>query len=166
MRAISRVVLTFASLMAVLAAGGVRLAEAGINVWTSNGPEDGVIRALAIDPVTPSTLYAGTQGGGVFKSVDSGGSWTVMNSGLANADVRALAIDPLTPTVVYAGTYGGGVFRSTNGGGSWSPVNSGLPSDTYVNALVIDPLTPSTVLTTVSPKALMAGATGAPSIPA
>jgi hypothetical protein len=31
--------------------------QAGINVWTSHGPE-GVVRALAIDPTTPRTLYA------------------------------------------------------------------------------------------------------------
>jgi photosystem II stability/assembly factor-like uncharacterized protein len=26
------------------------------------------VRALAIDPATPATLYAGTEGGGVFKT--------------------------------------------------------------------------------------------------
>src|SRR2546422_8267798 len=31
--------------------------------------------ALAIDPQTPSTLYAGTRGG-LFKSIDGGISWT------------------------------------------------------------------------------------------
>jgi hypothetical protein len=48
---------------------GISQAEsvsAGLNVWTSNGPEGGSINALAIDPVTPTTLYAGTLGGGVF----------------------------------------------------------------------------------------------------
>jgi len=42
------------------------VAEAGRNVWTTGGPEGGDIRALAVDPVTPTTLYAGTFGGGVF----------------------------------------------------------------------------------------------------
>jgi hypothetical protein len=36
------------------------------NVWTSIGPEGGIISLLAIDPATPTTLYAGTNGGGVF----------------------------------------------------------------------------------------------------
>ena len=40
------------------------------NVWTSIGPEGGSINTLAINPVTPTTLYAGT-GGGVFKSTAS-----------------------------------------------------------------------------------------------
>jgi hypothetical protein len=42
------------------------IVSAGSNVWTSYGPEGGTIYALAIDPQTPSTLYAGTWGGGVF----------------------------------------------------------------------------------------------------
>ena len=83
--------------------------SAGTNVWTSNGPEGGTIRALAIDPATPTTLYAGTYGG-VFKSTDGGGSWSAVNTGLTNTEVSALAIDPATPTTLYAGTYGGSVF--------------------------------------------------------
>ncbi len=39
--------------------------SAGINVWTSHGPKGGNINALAIDPQTPTTLYAGTSGSGV-----------------------------------------------------------------------------------------------------
>jgi hypothetical protein len=33
-------------------------AQAGVNVWTSHGPEGGDVRALAIYPVMPSMLYA------------------------------------------------------------------------------------------------------------
>ena len=101
-------------------------AEGGINSWTSNGPEGGWIVALAIDPVTPATLYAGTYLGGVFKSTDGGGSWSAVNIGLPNDSyLSALAVDPQTPTTLYAGT-AHGVFKSTNGGGSWSAVNTGL----------------------------------------
>ena len=78
--------------------------SAGVNTWTSNGPDGGDVRALAIDPANPATLYAGTSGGGVFKSTDGGGSWTVINTGLTSTDVRALAIDPANPATVYAGT--------------------------------------------------------------
>ena len=31
-------------------------AEAGVNVWTTNGPHSETINALAIDPQTPTTL--------------------------------------------------------------------------------------------------------------
>ena len=39
------------------------------------------VLALAIDPATPATLYAGT-GGGVFKSTNGGGEWGAVNTGL------------------------------------------------------------------------------------
>ncbi|SRR6266487_427784 len=54
------------------------------------------ITALAVDPLTPTTLYAGTQGGGVFKSTDGGTSWSP--TGLTNAIVSALAINPQSPS--------------------------------------------------------------------
>ncbi len=62
------------------------------------------VYALAINPATPATLYAGTDGGGVFKSTDSGGTWTAANTGLTNLTVYALAINPATPATLYAGT--------------------------------------------------------------
>jgi len=95
-----------------------------------------LISALAIDPLTPTTLYAGTPGG-VFKSTDGGTSWSA--SGLVN--ISALAIDPLTPTTLYAGSSVlGGVFKSTDGGVSWNATGS-LPGAVFV----FDPLTPTTL---------------------
>src|SRR5437762_1254015 len=106
--------------------------------WISNGPP-GTVNAIAIDPQTPTTLYAGTLGGGVFKSSNGGGSWTAINTGLTNLALRALAIDPQTPATVYAGTDGGNVFKSTNGGGNWTSIPTGAFG---VYALAIDPQTP------------------------
>ena len=40
--------------------------------------------ALAIDPATPTTLYAGTWDGGVFKSTNGGGNWSAVNTGLTD----------------------------------------------------------------------------------
>jgi len=69
------------------------------------------IHTLGVDPVMPTTLYAGTAPGGVHNSTDSGVTWTPINAGLANQDVVSLAIDPLSPGILYAGTAGGGMFR-------------------------------------------------------
>ena len=84
---------------------------------------EAVLYALAIDPVTPSILYAGTTHDGVFKSTNGGGNWSAVNTGLTLGAVYALAIDPVTPTIVYAGTESD-VFKSTNGGGNWSLVHT------------------------------------------
>jgi photosystem II stability/assembly factor-like uncharacterized protein len=99
------------------------------------------VYALAVDPTTPATLYAGTERG-VFKSTDEGANWTI--NGLLGVIVRALVIDPTTPATLYAGTEGGGVFQSTDAAASWTAVNAGLTS-TYVLALAIDPINPDTL---------------------
>ena len=131
------------------------------NVWTSNGPAGRGVVALAIDPVTPATLYAATGLTGVFKSTDSGMSWSDINNGLHGSfgapnfyeiGVVALAIDPATPSTLYAGELEefAGAFKSTDAGASWSEIEAGLPtsgspSAPHVTALAIDPLTPTTL---------------------
>ncbi len=132
------------SLLALLMIPGwPNTVSAGFNVWTSNGPEGGIINALAVDPQTPDIIYAGT-GGGVFKSTDGGASWSAINNGLTNTYVNALALDPQTPTIIYAGTGGGSVFKTTDGGVSWSAIKHGL-TNTDVNALALDPQTPAII---------------------
>src|SRR5438093_7601673 len=75
-----------------------------------------VITALAIDPLTPTTLYAWTNGGGLFKSTDGGANWSA--TGLNNISLRALAIDPIIQTTMYAGADGGALL-SRIGGAAW-----------------------------------------------
>jgi len=102
---------------------------------------------LAIDPVTPTTLYVGLDLDGVFKSTDAGGSWTAINNGLADLSTLALLVDPVTPTTLYAGFYPrntGGVSKSTDAGGNWTAINDGL-TDRFVHLLLVDPVTPTTL---------------------
>jgi hypothetical protein len=68
------------------------------------------IEALALDPQTPTIVYAGTFGGGVFKSTDEGTSWIA--TGLPNIGVGALALDSIVGLTLYAGTFRRGVFVS------------------------------------------------------
>jgi len=70
---------------------------AGVGKWTSNGPGRADVISLAIDPSRPATLYAGTNGSGVFKSTDGGGNWAAVSTGLTSSTVSALAIDPSAP---------------------------------------------------------------------
>jgi hypothetical protein len=60
---------------------------------------------LAINPVTPSTLYSLTSKG-IFKSIDGGINW--INTGaLSSFDIHELAFDPANPSTMYAGGSGG-----------------------------------------------------------
>ena len=107
---------------------------------SSPGPTDtNFVNALAIDPLTPRTVYAGTYGDGVFRSLDGGDTWHAI--GPAGAVGWALAIDPTSPSKVYVGTQNG-VFRSLNGGGSWQAIG---PTNEVVWALAIDPTTTATL---------------------
>lgn len=98
----------------------------------------GKVNALVITSSPPAIkLYAGTSKG-VFKSIDTGDTFTAANTGLTELNVTALAASPASQDTIYAGTKGGGVFKSTNSGGTWSAVNSGL-TDLTVSALAIAP---------------------------
>jgi hypothetical protein len=57
----------------------------------------------------PSTIYAGTNGSGVFKSVDGGGTWASFNNGLTANRILSLAIDRTRKTL-HAGSSGNSVF--------------------------------------------------------
>ena len=77
------------------------MAQAGANQWTSIGPSGAHVFALAVDPDTPGTLYAGTADG-LFKSEDSGMNWTAAD--LNGVSVGDLAVDPRSKVTVYAVT--------------------------------------------------------------
>jgi hypothetical protein len=67
-----------------------------------------------MDPLTPTTLYAGTTNG-VFASDDAGQTWSVTTNGLSSRNVASLAIDALTfPPKLYAGMFGTNSFGGTN----------------------------------------------------
>jgi hypothetical protein len=89
----------------------------GYGVAKSNNSGDTWVRldtgsypatALAIDPNTPATLYAGTSNGGVFKTFDAGTTWAPANPGLVRqTPILALLVDYVTPSTVYAGLQSG-----------------------------------------------------------
>ena len=77
------------------------------------------VRAYAYS-TPPNIVYAGLEGGGVFKSTNGGATWSAFNSGFPNpltTNVRAL-LTSSTGTTVFAGT-DAGLYKST--GGAWQP---------------------------------------------
>src|SRR3989475_528598 len=130
--------------------GGVFKSIDGGHTWSNSSrgmPTNPDIYSLAIDPKTPSTLYAGNYDGGVYKSLDGGATWTAtMSPPLSNPKVYSLAIDPQTTSTVYVGMAYSGLYKSTDGGGTWNAATTGMPVTTCgLHALAIDPVTPSTV---------------------
>ena len=101
--------------------------------WFSIGPRNvnGRVKALAVHPTDPNTVYAGAASGGVWKSTDGGQTWDSLWNMQESLAVGAIAIAPSATQTVYVGSgewtptfgasYGGaGVYVSTDGGGTWS----------------------------------------------
>ncbi|HYI19717.1 MAG TPA: hypothetical protein VD836_13475 [Solirubrobacteraceae bacterium] len=85
------------------------------------------VRAIAHGS-PPTTVYAGLEGGGVFRSTTGGATWSSFNSGFPNpltTNVRAL-LTSSAGTTVYAGT-DAGLYKST--GGAWQPLAQGAEAD-------------------------------------
>ncbi|MCX6165848.1 MAG: LamG domain-containing protein, partial [Ignavibacteriae bacterium] len=61
-------------------------------------------------------LFAGLDGGGVYRSTNNGDNWSVVNNGFSNLYVKSLLI---SGTNVFAGMIGG-VYISTNNGTNWT----------------------------------------------
>jgi photosystem II stability/assembly factor-like uncharacterized protein len=111
--------------------------------WSAIGPPGGELDFVAIAPSNPTTVYASSRFGGVFRSNNGATSWDPTIEGLPTAQVQCLAISPNDPKTVYAGTVSG-AFKSTDGGVTWAPLGGGLPSG-IVNSIVVDPSSGSTV---------------------
>lgn len=108
------------------------------------------LTALAVDPITPSIVYAGVEesGGpseerGVYKSTDTGETWSRMVNGLTD-NVYSLAIHPITPTTVFAGT-SNGTFKTVDGAATWTASNTDQEAFETIFGLIIDPGAPDTV---------------------
>jgi hypothetical protein len=91
--------------------------------WSSG---QGRTSAVAIDPLDTNTIYVGSPAGGIWKSTDSGTTWTPLSDDLPQIGISGIAIDH--PSVgnltVYiatgdkdgSDTYSIGVLKSVNGG--------------------------------------------------
>lgn len=124
--------------------------DSGAN-WnpTGAGGESLTRMRLAIDPVSPSTLYTtmgdSVMGGTVLKTTTGGMSWTPANTGLPMMTfLYSIAIDPTAPSTLYVGTQSQGVYKTVDGAAHWAPANTGLPSN-VVGALAVAASNPMTI---------------------
>jgi photosystem II stability/assembly factor-like uncharacterized protein len=128
--------------------------------WQSVGPVNvsGRIGVLAIHPSNGDMLYAGTTGGGVWRTTNGGATWTALMSEELSLAIGGLAIAASDPNVLYAATgewtagigapvdpvtKGVGVYRTANAGADWD-LCAPIPSD-MCSAVAIDPTYPSRV---------------------
>lgn len=121
--------------------GGVYKSVDGGRRWSaaSRGLDDLAVLTLAMDPVSPKVLYAGTDSG-VFVSRDGAETWARPRPVMPDRNIRSLAVMPNRPTVLYAATEQG-VLWSWDGGTSWAPRGAGIASRD-IRVLRLDPSNP------------------------
>ncbi|MBL0176812.1 MAG: T9SS type A sorting domain-containing protein [Ignavibacteria bacterium] len=108
--------------------------------WVSAGPLNiaGRVRALAIHPSNPNTIFAASASGGVWKTTNFGNEWFPISDQLPALACGAIAIDRNNPDRIFLGTgepitmtstthgfgspayYGVGVIRTDDGGANWT----------------------------------------------
>lgn len=128
------------------------------------GPADEVF-GLAIDPVTPNTLYAGSgtgsnSGGKVFKTTDGADNW-VQGGAVPPPSFSSIAVDPLNHTTVYGASFlsSASIFRSVDSGATWNPVPAGqIPG--FGRFVAVSPHTPGLLYAHVSSQGIYKSTNG------
>jgi len=114
--------------------------------WHGGGPDLGWVTSF-LRPVGPEgPLYAGTYGGGIWKSADGGITWVEASEGARDASVWDLAAGNDLFTTLYAATEDRGILRSTGFSDTWREVNRGLENPTSAFAVDTFPLDPSRIV--------------------
>src|SRR5690348_8192447 len=122
--------------------------------WRSVGPfRAGRVNSVTGVPGQPNVFYAGSVGGGVWKTTNAGRTWFPVFDSQPVASIGAVAVAPSNPQVVYVGTgeadmrsqisYGNGMYRSTDAGATWAHL--GLDNTRQISRVVVDPRNPEVV---------------------
>ncbi len=139
----------------VAAAAPAPLDPSGGLHWRHIGPHrGGRVTAVAGHRARPGTFYMGATGGGVWKSLDFGQSWTNISDGFfETASIGAIEVSESHPDVIYVGTgsaairsnviKGLGVYKSTDAGKTWAHV--GLRDVGAIGSVRVHPTNPDLV---------------------
>ncbi len=143
------------------------------NVGNGTPTDSGRIAGIAADPTNAGVIYVASAGGGVWKTVDGGQTWSPLTDHVTDSSgqpvpefMGAIAVAPSNPQVIYAGTgeanfsgdsfYGDGVLKSTDGGADWTlegefdQNNFPLFQGTTISKIVVDPNDANTVYVAIA----------------
>jgi photosystem II stability/assembly factor-like uncharacterized protein len=122
--------------------------------WRSIGPfRAGRVNGVTGVPGQPNVFYAGSVGGGVWKTANAGRTWFPTFDSQPIASIGAVAVAPSNTDVVYVGTgeadmrsqisYGNGMYKSTDAGRTWAHI--GLDNTRQIGKVIVDPRDPNVV---------------------
>jgi len=125
---------------------------AGQQLYEGMPPLAGRVSCIAYDPTNAQVIYAGSGGGGLWKTSDGGVTWACISdkSPWIYGAVDSIAIDPSNHLTLYVGTgdfdgfyddYNQGIMKSTDGGVTWTNLAATVPGifDEAVSHILIDP---------------------------
>jgi len=105
----------------------------------------GTLTAIAVSPLDPGVIFAGTDDGRLWRTLDGGANWRQVNAGLPQRWVTSITCssDAVASAYVTFSGYRYGerlsqVYRTMDGGDSWEDIGSSLP-DIPVNDLLAFP---------------------------
>ena len=117
--------------------------------FRSIGPAlmSGRISDIVIHPENENVWYVTAGSGGVWKTVNSGTTWTPIFDNQKSYSIGCITLDPQNPNIIWVGTgenvggrhvgYGDGIYKSDDGGTSWK--NMGLTKSEHLSKIVIHP---------------------------
>jgi photosystem II stability/assembly factor-like uncharacterized protein len=97
------------------------------------------INVIAIDPVNPDVVYAGSTKG-LFQTKNRGERWERIGLALPDPYVSSIVLHPTDPHILYIGGPGG-VWQSTDGGRTFHSTNTGLAT-VNIRTLAMSPRNP------------------------
>ena len=134
--------------------GGLYASHDGGRTWTSRALGSSPVNVYAVTVGSHDrSVYVGTVNEGLWKSTDSGVSFTRV-AGATIADSRSIAVDPTDNRRVFsAGNRG--LYRTTDGGDTWTQ-----PITESTSSVVIDPRHPSVVYVSTQGAGVLRSADG------
>jgi len=122
--------------------------------WRMLGPfRAGRVNAVSGVVGQPDTFYFGSVGGGLWKTQNSGRTWSPIFDSTNVASIGAIGVAPSNANVIYVGTgepdmrdsiaFGNGVYKSSDAGKTWQHL--GLENTKQIGRIIVDPKNPNTV---------------------
>jgi photosystem II stability/assembly factor-like uncharacterized protein len=128
--------------------GGNFLSIDGDQNWTvaSDGYTGAQVRAIAVDPTSPVTIYTAARSG-FFASTDGGDSWIGRNTPPAfHLEWNAVAVDPSNPQhIVASNNWDPVIIQSYGGGRTWNWTGDRLAEGMGWRVIAFAPSDPKTL---------------------
>ena len=122
--------------------------------WRMIGPfRAGRVNAVSGVIGERETFYFGSVGGGIWKTMNAGRTWTPIFDSASAASIGAIGVAPSNGRIIYVGTgeadmrdsiqYGDGMYKSVDAGKTWTHI--GLENTRQIGRVIVDPKNPNIV---------------------